>query len=100
MMRRGLAAGLLVVAACAGPQDRVAGVVVAVDGGLAEVVSFEIVTADGERLEFVPAADLRTFDDGAPLSHLDEHLRTGVRVRVTYEDRDGIRVAVAVSDAP
>jgi hypothetical protein len=99
-MRRRLAAGLLVVAACAGPQERVDGVVVAVDGGLAGVVSFEIVTGAGDRLGFVPDAALVSFADGAPLSHLNEHLRTGVRVRVTYEDRAGILVAVAISDAP
>jgi len=99
-MRHLLAAGLVVVVACAGPQDRVDGVVVAVDGDLDGVVSFEIVTTTGERLGFVPDAELDSFVDGAPLSHLNEHLRTGVRVRVTYEDRDGTLVAVAVADAP
>jgi hypothetical protein len=99
-MRRLLLAALLVVAACAGPQERVDGVVVAVDGDLAGVASFEIVTGTGERLAFVPDPGLDAFDDGAPLSHLAEHLRTGVRVRITYEERDDRLVAVAVADAP
>jgi hypothetical protein len=64
------------------------------------VVSFEIITVASDRLDFVPDADLESFTDGAPLSHLSEHLQTGVRVRVTYEDRAGLLVAVAVADAP
>jgi hypothetical protein len=99
-VRRALVVGLLVVTACAGPQERVDGVVVAVDGGLSGVVSFEIVTETGERLALVPDPALDAFDDGAPLSHLAEHLRTGVRVRVTYEERNDRLVAVAVRDAP
>lgn len=99
-MKALLVVGLLVIAACAGPQDRVDGVVVAVDGGLGGVAGFEIVTTAGQRLGFIPDAGLESFADGAPLSHLNEHLQTGVRVRVTYEDRGGVLVAVAVSDAP
>lgn len=99
-MRYLLAAAWFVVASCAGPQDRVDGVVVAVDGALDGVASFEIVTTSGDRLRFVPDTDLESFADGAPLSHLNEHLRTGVRVRVTYEERDGTLLAVAVADSP
>ena len=99
-MTRALAAVTLVVVACSGPQQRVDGVVVSVDGGLAEVVGFELVTTSGERLAFVPDPDLDRFDDGAPLSHLSEHLSTGVPVRVVYEERDGVLVAVALADVP
>jgi hypothetical protein len=95
-----LAAAALVAVACSGPQQRVDGVVVAVDGGLGGVAGFEVVTTSGERLAFVPDPDLHSFDDGAPLSHLTDHLRTGVPVRVVYEDRSGVLVAVALSDAP
>jgi len=99
-MIRILTAVVLVVVACSGPQQRVDGVVVDVDGGLVAVVGFELVTTSGERLAFVPDPDLDRFDDGAPLSHLTEHLSTGVPVRVVYEERDGVLVAVALSDVP
>lgn len=75
------------------------GVVVAVDGGLSGVVSFEVVTADGSRLRFVPNDGVDAFVDGAPLSHLNEHLQTGSPVRVTYRDGSGVLVALAVTDA-
>ena len=99
-MIRTLAAVTVVVVACSGPQQRVDGVVVAVDGGLSAVVGFELVTTAGERLAFVPDPDLDRFDDGAPLSHLTEHLSTGIPVRVVYEERSGVLVAVALSDVP
>lgn len=90
----------LVLGACSGPEQRVDGVVVSVDGGLDGVTGFEVVTAAGDRLEFVPGAGMTRFDDGAPLSHLHEHLQTGAAVRVTYRDEAGTLVAVAVGDAP
>jgi hypothetical protein len=44
---------------------------------------------------------LATFGDGAPLSHLSEHIRSGVPVVVAYTRiEDGTLVAVAVDDAP
>ncbi len=99
-MRRALLVGLLVVAACSGPEERVDGVVVAVDGGLSGVTSFEVVTGDGQRLHFVPGDGVDAFDDGAPLSHLNEHLQTGAAIRVTYVVQGEVLVAVSVSDAP
>ena len=99
-MRRTLLIGLFVVVACAGPGTRIDGVVVAVDGGLSGVASFEIVTREGQRLRFVPGDGVDAFDDGAPLSHLNEHLQTGAGVRVIYVAEDGVLVALAVSDAP
>ncbi|MBI5157106.1 MAG: hypothetical protein HZA58_03720 [Acidimicrobiia bacterium] len=99
-MRRASIIGLLVLAACAGPGSRIDGVVVAVDGGLSGVASFEIVTRGGERLRFVPGDGVVAFDDGVPLSHLNEHLQTGSGVRVTYVEDNGVLVALAVSDVP
>lgn len=99
-MRRASVIGLLVLAACAGPESRIEGVVVAVDGGLSGVASFEIVTAKGQRLRFVPGEGLDAFDDGAPLSHLNEHLQTGAGVRVTYVGDNGTLIALAVTDVP
>ncbi len=93
-------AALAAVAACSGPQHAVDGVVVAVDGGLSGVAGFELVIGTGERRSFVPDPALERFEDGTPLSHLTEHLRTGVPVRVVYEERSGVLVAVALSDAP
>lgn len=94
-----LALVAVVAGACAGPEQRVDGVVVAVDGGLSGVVSFTIVTPAGERLQFVPDEGVTNFDHGGPLSHLHEHLQTASPVRVTYLDRSGTLVALVVSDA-
>jgi hypothetical protein len=98
-MRRALVVLLLMTGACAGPEQRVEGVVVAVDGGLAGVASFDIVTEAGSRLRFVPDEGVDSFAGGAPLSHLHEHLQTGSPVRITYVDRDGVLVALVVDDA-
>jgi hypothetical protein len=93
---RFLAALLVVVAACGGGSHRAEGVVVAVDGGLDGVQSFEIVTSDGERLVFEPAPGLSRFEHGAPLAHLQEHLQTGSPITVLYTESDGVLVAEAV----
>lgn len=96
-----LLAAAATATACRGPEQRVSGVVVAVDGDLEAVRSFTLVTGDGERLTFRPAPGLDRFEHGAPLPHLTEHLRTGDRVRVTYqEDAAGGLTALAVDDAP
>lgn len=99
-MRRSLLVGFLVLMACAGSESRADGVVVAVEGGLPGVASFEIVTGEGQRLRFVPGDGVDAFDDGAPLAHLSEHLQTGAGIRVTYIAEGGVLVALAVSDAP
>ena len=72
---------------------------VEVEGDLVDVRSFVLVREDGERLTFVPRDGLR-FNDGAPLSHLREHLALGDRVVVDYDERDGSLVATALRDAP
>lgn len=92
-------AAIALLAACAGPEQRVEGVVIAVDGGLAGVVSFTIVTGDGDRITFIPDDGVTTFAHGGPLSHLHEHLQTASPVRVTWVERDGVPVALAVADA-
>ena len=100
-MRPLLAVALAVaLTACAGSETRVDGVVVAVDGGLSGVSAFEIVTSDGLRLHFVPGNGVDSFVDGAPLSHLNEHLQTGSRVLITYVEEDGAFIALVVDDAP
>lgn len=100
-MKTGLLVAVLVAAtltACSGDEGRVTGVVTAVDGDLTGVESFEIQSA-GERLRFVPDDGLDVFgDDGAPLSHLFEHLQTGDPVRVTYRVEENTRVAILVED--
>jgi hypothetical protein len=102
MLRRaaGLAAVLLVliVAACGAANPTIRGIVVDVEGDLVDVERFTMVTEDGERLELEPAPDVR-FHDGAPLSHLTEHLRNGSPIDVTYRVLDdGTLAALRVED--
>lgn len=87
----------LALAACGSSRSAV-GVVTAFDGDLQSVRSFTILTLDGEELTFVP--DLRVAMVEFPLPHLQDHLTTGDRVQVVWEEReDGTLVAVAISDA-
>ena len=95
MIRAG-AAVLILAVACSGPQEQATGVVVAVDGGLDVVTGFAIVTTTGDRLVFAVAPGLDQFEHGGPVSHLHEHLQTGIPVVVTYESADGVLTAVAV----
>ena len=95
---------LLVAGACGGDDHSggdgavVEGVVVDVQGDLSTVDAFVLVTAEGDRLTFVPAREA-TFHGGAPLTHLDDHLRSGAPIAVTYRDQDGTLVATEVDDA-
>lgn len=79
------------------PSDsgQLTGIVIAVDGDLTEVRSFEVLS-DGERRVFEPAPD---GDFAFPLSHLRDHLRTGDPIDVEYERVDGVLLATHVSDA-
>lgn len=86
----------MLLAACASGAS-VTGVVVDMDGDLTSVRSFVLRTADAEELTFVPAPGLEF--DGAPLSHLRDHLRAGDTIRVDFEDDGGVLVAVRVTDA-
>ncbi len=102
-MSRLAAAALLALAAflagCgAGGGDTITGRVVEVDGDLLNVASFVVLTDDGTRRTFVPAAGL-LFDHQAPLSHLQEHVRDGAPVVVEFtEQDDGTLVATSVGD--
>ena len=90
-----LATLALVALSCAGEPRTVTGLVVSVDGDLTTVRSFTVQTEDGP-LTFVPDPE------GAfafPPPHLGAHLRSGEPVRVAYEERDGVLVAVEIDDA-
>jgi hypothetical protein len=90
---------LLVLASCAGPEQKVRGVVADVTGDLIRVERFTVVDSEGDRFEFVPAEGLIAFEHGAPLSHLVEHRRTGQIVEVVYSVADdGTLVAERVDD--
>lgn len=91
-----LALGLLV--ACGGGGSRqIVGVVTAIDGDLQGVETFTLRTAEGEDLTFTPAPDA-TFH-GGPLTHISDHLRSGVPVSVEFREEEGRLVATEVGDA-
>lgn len=79
------------------PSDsgQLTGIVIAVDGDLTTVHSFEVLS-DGDRLVFEPSPD---GDFAFPLAHLRDHLRTGEPIAVEYESVDGVLLAMRVSDA-
>lgn len=83
-----------------GPGRRVeTGVVVAVEAtSLTSVQGFSIRTADGRTVDFRVGA----LETGAtfPPGHLAEHKVSLVPIQVTYVDRDGGHVAVALVDVP
>lgn len=98
MTRLLAAAAFVLIAACGGGQLRTDGVVVDVVGSIVEVDSFTVRTPDGADLTFIPQA--RLLFDGGPLSHLSEHLRSGERVHVEYEETDDdVLLATKVGDA-
>jgi hypothetical protein len=96
------AIALAVVAATilGGPGRRVeTGIVVAVEAtSLSSVQGFSIQTTDGRTVDFRVGA----LENGStfPPGHLAEHKVSLVPVQVTYVDRDGAHVAVALVDAP
>lgn len=87
---------LLTLGACSSG-FRFEGIVVAVDGDLVTVRSFDVRAPDGEVRRFVPDEEA-TFD-GGPLTHIRDHLRSGEPVEVDYVDRDGESLATDVRDA-
>ena len=97
--RRFLAALLVVVASCGvSGRPTARGVVVEVEGGIAEVNGFLLRLADGSDLRLQPAADI-LFHDSAPIGHIRDHLRSGEPVEVEYEVLDdGSAIAYSVSD--
>ena len=85
----------IVVALLPSDSGQLTGIVIAVDGDLTAVRSFEVLS-DGDRFLFEPSPD---GDFAFPLVHLRDHLRTGEPVAVEYESVDGVLVAMRVSDA-
>jgi hypothetical protein len=83
-----------------GPGRRVeTGIVVAVEAtSLTSVQGFSIRTSDGRTVDF----RLGALEDASafPPGHLAEHRVSLVPIQVTYIDRDGSHVAVALVDAP
>jgi hypothetical protein len=99
-LARAVLIGLVAVAALALallPSDsgQLTGIVIAVDGDLTTVRSFEVLS-DGDRFVFEPSAE---GDFAFPLAHLRDHLRTGEPIVVEYESVDGAILAMRVSDA-
>lgn len=83
-----------------GPGRRVeTGIVVAVEAtSLTSVQGFSIRTADGRTVDFRVGALENA--SAFPPGHLSEHRVSLVPIQVTYVDRDGAHVAVALVDAP
>lgn len=107
MLARRLLVTVAVVAvlgsACSAGSDTssgegVTGVVVAVDGDLAAIDSFSVLVEDGSTVLFVPDEGL-LFDGSGPLSHLRDHLVSGVPVAVEFRNEGSTMVATAVGDA-
>lgn len=72
------------------------GVVIAVDGDLTSVASFDVLS-DGETFRFVPAEN---GDFAFPLPHLRDHLRGGESIVVGYErDTAGNYAALSIRDS-
>lgn len=89
----------LVAVSCAGDggdvDAHVSGVVTEVTGDLTLVKSFVVLDSDGESHLFTPEPDLLFL--GGPLSHLRDHVVTGQRVTVSFEEaNDGRRIAVLI----
>jgi hypothetical protein len=92
--------GLVAVAALAlvllpADSGQLTGIVIAVDGDLTTVRSFDVLS-EGDRFVFEPAPD---GDFAFPLAHLRDHLRTGEPIAVEYERVDGALLAMRVSDS-
>jgi hypothetical protein len=86
---------LLAFVACSSPsEDAMHGIVVEVTGDLNEVEAFTVLV-DGERVQFLPAPD---GDHAFPLSHLQDHLRSGEPILVGWELVDGDYRATSIED--
>ena len=79
----------LILAACSGSDDghadnTVTGVVTEVSGDLTSVDSFVVLDDVGDSHLFTPQSGLEFY--GGPLTHLRDHVVTGQRVTVTFEE--------------
>jgi len=90
-----VAAAALALAFFPADSGQLTGIVIAVDGDLTEVRSFEVLS-EGDRFVFEPSPE---GDYAFPLSHLRDHLRSGEPVAVEYERVEGILKATRVNDA-
>lgn len=81
-----------------GERDVVEGVVTDVVGDLTTVEEFVIRTTSDEVLRFEPAPGM-SFGGSTPITHINDHLRSGAPVRVSYEQlADGTLIAHVVTD--
>lgn len=94
VLAKSIVIGALLLAACSQSSGTVMGVVVAVDGDLTEVRSFTLLV-EGDEMTFVPASEGKY---PYPLTHLRDHLRDGVPVRVGWEKRGDQLVALILDD--
>jgi hypothetical protein len=102
-----VALAVIVVGALAVPaiylatrKPTVTGIVVHVDAqSLTDVRSFDLRTADGQVLTF-RIGQLDMTPPGFNPQHLSVHAATAQPVVVTYEERNGERVAVRLVDGP
>lgn len=95
-VRRLAAIAILTVllASCTQSAGTAKGLVSAVDGSLAEVTAFSVLSG-GAELEFLTLPDQQY---EFPLQHMREHLRTGEPVVVEWELRDDLRYALSIND--
>ena len=89
----------VVAAACAGDavgsEMSISGVVTEMTGDLSVVQSFVVLDSDGDSHLFSPEEGLLFL--GGPLSHLRDHVLSGERVTVTFEETsDGRLIAVLI----
>ena len=93
------AATLLVVSVgCGGGRQEATGVVIEVEGGIADISGFLLRLSDGSDLRLRPAAGV-LFHDDAPVGHIRDHLRSGEPIVVEYEVLDdGTAVAYVITD--
>ena len=82
------------VACSSPPEDAMRGIVVEVTGDLNDVEAFTVLV-DGERVEFLPSPD---GGYAFPLSHLQDHLRSGEPVLVGWDLVDGEYIATSIND--
>ena len=92
----------VVLAGCSATPDSVrevvVGVVTGVTGNLTDIESFVVLDSEGNSHLFEPADGMTV--NGAPPSHLRDHLVSGEPVRVFFhEGSSGTRIADDVMDA-
>jgi hypothetical protein len=93
----GIVAAVSVLAACEPTLQQATGVVITIDSpALGRVDSFELLTTDGETLEFDTSE--MAFRAEFPASHLAEHRVLGDHIVVTYKQDGARRVVTQLDD--